>query len=342
MADLNQSQADLRAAPKTWLITGVAGFIGSNLLEVLLRLDQRVTGLDNFSTGKPQNLEEIKGSVTAAQWARFQLRQADVGDIAACQAACAGVDYVLHEAALGSVPLSVADPIRAHQSNVSGFINMVIAARDAHVKRFVYASSSAIYGDDPGLPKIEDKVGSLLSPYAAMKAINEIYAQTFAISYGLPCVGLRYFNVFGPRQDPEGAYAAVIPKWIAALLKREPVYVNGDGETSRDFCFIADVVQANLLAATTENPSALNEAYNIALGQRTTLNELFHMLQNALRAKYPTLPDQKPIYRDFRSGDVRHSLADISKARKLLGFSPACKIEPGLELAMDWYRQNVV
>jgi UDP-N-acetylglucosamine 4-epimerase len=340
MADYDQLQAELRTAPRTWLVTGVAGFIGSNLLEALLRLDQRVTGLDNFSTGKTRNLEEVKGSVTAAQWSRFQFQQADIGDVAACRTACAGVELVLHEAALGSVPLSMADPLRPHNSNVTGFLNMLIAARDAGVKRFVYASSSAI-GDDPGLPKIEGKVGRPLSPYAATKAINELYAQTFAMSYGLASIGLRYFNVFGPRQDPEGAYAAVIPKWIASLLKREPVYINGDGETSRDFSFVADVVQANLLAATTLIPGAVNEAYNIALGQRTTLNELFLMLQNALRAKDPALPDQKPIYRDFRPGDVRHSLADISKPRRLLGYAPGHTVNAALDLAMDWYRQNL-
>ena len=270
------------------------------------------------------------------------MQQADLGDLAACRAACAGAEFVLHEAALGSVPLSMADPISTNSSNVTGFLNMLIAARDAQVKRFVYASSSAVYGDDPGLPKIEGKVGRLLSPYAATKAINELYAQTFAMSYGLESIGLRYFNVFGPRQDPDGAYAAVIPKWIAALLKREPIHVNGDGETSRDFCFVADVVQANLLAATTDRPGAVNEVYNVALGIRTTLNELFAMLQNALRAKDPTLPDQRPFYRDFRPGDVRHSLADIGKARLLLGFAPGRSIRAGLEQAMDWYRRNVV
>jgi UDP-N-acetylglucosamine 4-epimerase len=341
MVDYKQLQTDLSAAPRRWLVTGVAGFIGSNLLEALLRLDQRVAGLDNLSTGKMRNLEEVKGLVTPAQWERFQFQQGDISDLAACRAACAGVDFVLHEAALGSVPLSMADPISSHQSNASGFLNMLIAARDAKVRRIVYASSSAIYGDDPGLPKVEGKVGKLLSPYAATKAINEVYAQTFAMSYGLQSIGLRYFNVFGPRQDPEGAYAAVIPKWIAALLKREPVHLNGDGETSRDFCFVADVAQANLLAATTENPSALNEAYNVALGHRTTLNELFVMLQISLRAKDPALPDQKPIYRDFRPGDVRHSLADIGKARRLLSFAPSYSIEAGLELAMDWYRRNL-
>lgn len=332
----------MRAAPRAWLVTGVAGFIGSNLLEALLKLNQRVTGLDNFSTGKQKNLEEVKDLVSPAQWARFRFQQGDISDLEACQTACAGVDFVLHQAALGSVPRSITDPLATHVSNVTGFLNMLIAARDAKVKRFVYASSSAIYGDHPGLPKVEDKVGRPLSPYAATKAMNEVYAQAFAMAYGLPSIGLRYFNVFGPRQDPEGAYAAVIPKWIAALLKREPVNINGDGETSRDFCYVANVVQANLLAATTANPGAVNEAYNIALGERTTLNELFHLLQSALRAKDAALPDQKPIYREFRPGDVRHSLADISKAQRLLGFAPTHTIGAGLDLAMDWYRRNVI
>jgi UDP-N-acetylglucosamine/UDP-N-acetyl-alpha-D-glucosaminouronate 4-epimerase len=333
--------ARLAAQPRVWLVTGAAGFIGSNLLEALLRLDQRVIGLDNFSTGRKQSLDEVKGLVSPAQWERFQLQQADIGDLAACRTACTGVDYVLHQAALASVPLSMSDPVRTHRANVTGFLNMLIAARDAKVKRLVYASSSAIYGDDPGLPKIETKVGRLLSPYAATKAINEAYAQTFAMSYGVASIGLRYFNVFGPRQDPEGAYAAVIPKWIAALIKRQPVHINGDGQTSRDFCFVADVVQANLLAATTQIPGAVDGAYNVALGQRTTLNELFLLLQNALRAKDPALPDQQPVYREFRRGDVRHSLADISKARRLLGFAPSHTIASGLEQAMDWYRRSL-
>jgi len=251
------------------------------------------------------------------------------------------VDLVLHEAALGSVPFSMKDPLASHRSNVTGFLNMLLAARDAKVKRFVYASSSAIYGDDPGLPKVEEKIGRPLSPYAATKAINEVYANAFACAYGLPSMGLRYFNVFGPRQDPEGAYAAVIPLWIAALLRRQPIFINGDGETSRDFCFVANVVQANLLAATTANAGAVNQAYNVALGHRTTLNELFHSLQSTLRKRDPALPEQKPVYRDFRSGDVRHSLADISKAQRLFGFAPSHSIAAGLEVAMDWYRQNV-
>ena len=285
MSAYDQLQTELKAAPRTWLVTGVAGFIGSNLLEALLKLNQRVTGLDDFSTGKEKNLEEVKALVSAAQWAQFRFLEGDISDPTACQGACAGMDYVLHEAALGSVPLSMTNPLGSHRNNVTGFLNMLLAARDARVKRFVYASSSSIYGDDPGLPKVEEKVGKPLSPYAATKAINEVYANAFALAYGLPSVGLRYFNVFGPRQDPDGAYAAVIPKWIAALLKREPIYINGDGETSRDFCFVANVVQANLLAATTGNAEAMNQAYNVALGQRTTLNELFHFLQSSLRSE---------------------------------------------------------
>jgi UDP-N-acetylglucosamine 4-epimerase len=341
MSAYDQLQTELKAAPKTWLVTGVAGFIGSNLLEALLKLDQRVVGLDNFSTGKRKNLEEVRALVPTAQWARFQFLEGDIGDLAACQRACAGVDFVLHQAALGSVPFSMKDPLASHRSNVTGFLNMLLAARDAKVKRFVYASSSAIYGDDPSLPKVEKKTGQPLSPYAATKAINEVYASAFALAYGFPSIGLRYFNVFGPRQDPEGAYAAVIPLWIAALLRRQPIFINGDGETSRDFCFVANVVQANLLAATTANAEALNQAYNVALGQRTTLNELFHSLQSSLRQKDAALPQQKPTYRDFRPGDVRHSLADIRKAQRLLGFAPSHSIQAGLDLAMDWYRQNV-
>jgi UDP-N-acetylglucosamine 4-epimerase len=341
MRAYDQLQTELKAAPRTWLVTGVAGFIGSNLLESLLKLNQRVVGLDNFSTGKRKNLEEVKELVTSAQWARFQFLEGDIGDLGVCQRACAGVDFVLHEAARGSVPFSMNDPLASHYSNVTGFLNMLLAARDAKVRRLVYASSSSVYGDDPTLPKVEEKTGQPLSPYAATKVINEVYASAFALAYGFPSIGLRYFNVFGPRQDPEGAYAAVIPLWIAALLRHQPVFINGDGETSRDFCFVANVVQANLLAATTGNAAAVNQAYNVALGQRTTLNDLFHLLQTSLRKKDPALPVQKPIYRDFRPGDVRHSLADISKAQRLLGFAPSHSLQAGLDLAMYWYRQNV-
>jgi len=258
-----------------------------------------------------------------------------------CQRLCSGVDFVLHQAALGSVPRSMADPIGTHENNVNGFVNMLLAARDAKVKRFVYASSSSVYGDDPALPKVEQNAGQPLSPYAATKAINEVYAGVFARCFGLACIGLRYFNVFGPRQDPDGAYAAVIPRWIAALLQRRPIEIYGDGETSRDFCFIENVVQANLLAATTDNPAALNEVFNIALGETTTLNELFRLIQHALRRADPSLPEQKPIYKDFRPGDVRHSHADISKAQRLLGYAPTHRIQQGLDLAMDWYRRKL-
>jgi UDP-N-acetylglucosamine 4-epimerase len=331
----------LAAEPKTWLVTGVAGFIGSHLLETLLRLGQPVIGLDNFSTGYQKNLEVVRALVGESSWARFQMVEGDICDAAVCQRACNGVDFVLHQAALGSVPRSLADPIATHENNVTGFVNMAIAARDAGVKRFVFASSSAVYGDEPGSPKVEDKIGSPLSPYAASKIMNETYAGVFARAYDFSFIALRYFNVFGPRQDPEGAYAAVIPKWIAALLAREPIFINGDGETSRDFCYIENVVQANLLAATAEKPEVVNQTYNIAVGQRTTLNELLALLKRALQAHDPAVLDQKPTYRDFRPADVRHSLADINKARRLLGYQPDYPIERGLEMAMDWYRAQI-
>jgi UDP-N-acetylglucosamine 4-epimerase len=299
-----------------------------------------VTGLDNFSTGTNKNLEEVRALVGSSRWSRFRSMQGDIADLEICRQACAGAEVVLHQAALGSVPQSIVDPLRCHKSNVTGFLNMLIAARDARAQRFVYASSSAIYGDEPTLPKVEDKLGRPLSPYAATKLMDEIYADAFARVYDFGSIGLRYFNVFGPRQDPEGAYAAVVPKWIAALLKREPIQINGDGETSRDFCFIENVVQANLLAAITPNPEAINQAYNIALGERTTLNELFRMIVSSLRKRDASLTDQKPIYQDFRAGDVRHSVADIGKARRLLGYEPRGTIQESLELAMDWYRRN--
>ncbi len=340
MSSYDRVQDDLRAHPKTWLITGVAGFIGSNLLEALLRLGQRVVGLDNLSTGKPANLDEVKANVGPAGWEKFRFIEGDIREVAVCRGACAGVDFVLHQAALGSVPRSMEDPLGAHESNVSGFLNMLVAAREAKVRRFVYASSSAVYGDEPALPKVEGKTGRPLSPYGATKAVNEVYATAFALAYGFASIGLRYFNVFGPRQDPEGAYAAVIPKWIAALLRREPVYINGDGETSRDFCFVLNVVQANLLAATATNAGALNRAYNIAVGERTTLNGLFHLLQDELRRLDPALPEQSPVYRDFRPGDVRHSLADIGLAQQWLGYRPTHRIEQGIDVAMGWYRAH--
>jgi UDP-N-acetylglucosamine 4-epimerase len=341
MSAYDRIKSELRSAPKTWLITGVAGFIGSNLLEELLKLGQRVKGLDNLSTGHSKNLDEVKALVSKQQWGCFDFIQGDISDGPACARACQGVDYVLHQAALGSVPRSIEEPLRTHHANVTGYLNVLVAARDAGVQRLVYASSSAVYGDDPSLPKSEARTGKPLSPYAATKVMNEIYADVFARNYELESIGLRYFNVFGQRQDPEGAYAAVIPKWIAALLRNEPVFINGDGETSRDFCFIDNVLQANLIAARAEQPDAINQVYNIALGDRTTLNELFHQIQHLLISDNPALIDVKPIYRDFREGDVRHSLADISKAKQLLGYEPTCELAKGLQAAMHWYRQNV-
>ena len=330
-------QIRLPAEPRTWLITGVAGFIGSNLLETLLKLGQCVVGLDNFATGHQRNLDEVQTLVSPTQWANFSFTSGDICNLEDCHRACENVDYVLHQAALGSVPRSVADPISTNATNISGFLNMLTAARDAEVKSFTYAASSSTYGDHPGLPKVEDTIGKPLSPYAVTKYVNELYAEVFARCYGFSAIGLRYFNVFGPRQDPNGAYAAVISKWIASLIKGEPVYINGDGETSRDFCFIANVVQANLLAATTENPEAMNQVYNIAVGDRTTLNELFVQLHRNLLPLYPNLQGIEPLHRDFRSGDVRHSLANIGKAQRLLGYVPKQRIGEGLALAMPWY-----
>ncbi|HSU55530.1 MAG TPA: SDR family oxidoreductase [Candidatus Dormibacteraeota bacterium] len=340
MSAYEELKTSLRAHPKTWVVTGVAGFIGSHLLERLLELGQKVRGLDNFETGHAANLEEVRTIIGEEKWSNFRMTEDDICDPAACAGVCEGADYVLHEAALGSVPRSIAEPLASHDSNVTGFVNMLLAARDAKVQRFVFASSSAVYGDSPELPKVEGKTGRLLSPYAATKAMNEMYADVFARCYRLSFVGLRYFNVFGLRQDPEGAYAAVIPKWIAALLDNQPVQINGDGETSRDFCFVENVVQANLLAATTNNSDAINQCYNIAVGERTTLNELFELLKSNLQPFEPAIAGRKAIYQDFRAGDVRHSLADISKARRLLGYEPQFNIKQGLELAMDWYRQS--
>ncbi len=329
--------AQLPSAPKTWLVTGVAGFIGCNLLERLLTLDQQVVGLDNFATGHRHNLEQIRAAVTPAQWARFRLIEGDIRKLEDCQAACAGVDFVLHQAALGSVPRSLEDPITTNQSNIDGFLNMLVAARDAKVTRFVYAASSSTYGDHPGLPKVEDVIGKPLSPYAVTKLVNEQYADVFARAYGFKTIGLRYFNIFGAHQDPNGAYAAVVPKWTSAMIHNEPLYINGDGETSRDFCYIANTVQANLLAATARHPDAANQVYNVAVGDRTTLNDLFESIRSILEPRFPHLKDFKPIYRDFRAGDVRHSLADVSKARTLLGYEPSHRIHEGLLEAMDWY-----
>jgi UDP-N-acetylglucosamine 4-epimerase len=337
MTSYEQLRQQLVQEPKSWLITGVAGFIGSNLLETLLKLDQRVVGLDNFATGYQRNLDEVRVLVSQGQWAKFRFIEGDIGTLDDCKLACGGVDYVLHQAALGSVPRSIADPIATNAANVTGFVNMLVAARDAKVKRFVYAASSSTYGDHPGLPKVEAAIGRPLSPYAVTKYVNELYADVFARCYGFNTIGLRYFNVFGPRQDPAGAYAAVIPKWTAAMIKGEDVFINGDGETSRDFCCVENAVQANLLAATTRSAEALNQVYNVAVGERTTLNELYAELRRLLAPGRPHLDGAKPAYRDFRAGDVRHSLADIGKAQSLLGYAPTRRIGEGLELAMPWY-----
>src|SRR6266567_3415728 len=326
---------------KQRLVTGVAGFIGSNLLEALLRSDQRVRGFDNFSTGHSRNLQDVREKVGAERWQNFRMIEADICDWGACVDACTQVDYVLHQAALGSVPRSISNPIATNQSNVDGFVNMLCAAKEASVKRFVFASSSSVYGDSPALPKVEEQIGNGLSPYAISKRVNELYADVFSRCYGMQTIGLRYFNVFGPRQDPDGAYAAVIPKWIAAMMKNLPVQINGDGETSRDFCYVDNVVQMNLLAATTPNPEAVNQVYNVALNERTSLNELFAMLRERLLPHYPHLQRYKPVYEDFRAGDVRHSQADISKARRLAGYTPTHRIEQGLDHALDWYRHNL-
>jgi len=400
-----QLKSRLLNEPSTWLITGVAGFIGSNLLETLLQLNQRVVGLDNFATGFQHNLDEVQSLVTPEQWANFNFIQGDIRNLDDCRramtfvpslrgvplaaslveawrdeanpngevsgsprvarddVASAGssrtarddvtsagssrtarndvasypVDYVLHEAALGSVPRSVENPINTNETNITGFLNMLVAARDAKVKRFVYAASSSTYGDHPALPKVEDTIGKPLSPYAVTKLVNELYAEVFARTYGFNTIGLRYFNVFGPRQTPNGAYAAVIPKWIASMIKDEPVFINGDGETSRDFCFIENVRQINLLAATVENSDATNQVYNVAVGDRTTLNQLYQQLHLNLLPAYPHLAGVDAVYRDFRGGDVRHSLADITKSSTLLGYQPTHRIGEGLKMAMDWY-----
>ena len=328
--------ARLAGRPRTWVVTGSAGFIGSHLLEALLRLEQRVVSVDDFSTGKRENLREVERAVGAEAWRRHRFMEGSIADAALCQAACRGADIVLHQAALGSVPRSIADPLATHMANVNGFVNMLLAAREAQA-RFVYASSSSTYGDHPALPKVEDAIGGALSPYAVSKHANELYAGVFARCYGMETAGMRYFNVFGPRQDPEGAYAAVIPRWIRALLLGEPVEINGDGETTRDFCYVANVVQANLLAALTDQPAALNRVYNIAVGRSTSLNELFLLLRKLLGEQRKDLRAAQPVYRPFREGDVRHSIADISRARELLGYAPSHTLEGGLREALSWY-----
>ena len=370
MTAYNTLQTRLTQAPRTWLVTGVAGFIGSNLLETLLKLGQRVVGLDNFATGHQRNLDEVQTLVTPTQWANFSFINGDIRNLEDCQKAMVWtdplsallppppgegrgegspnsssenppnsipVDYVLHQAALGSVPRSLADPITTNATNISGFLNMLTAARDAKVKSFTYAASSSTYGDHPGLPKVEDIIGKPLSPYAVTKYVNELYADVFARCYGFNAIGLRYFNVFGPRQDPNGAYAAVIPKWFFSMICNKEIFINGDGKTSRDFCFVANAVQANLLAATSEDPAAANQVYNVAVGDRTDLLELYDAIRDLLAPHYAHVAAAAPCFRDFRSGDVRHSLADIGKASGFLGYRPTHRIADGLKEAMGWY-----
>jgi UDP-N-acetylglucosamine 4-epimerase len=326
----------LRSERKTWLVTGVAGFIGSNLLQRLLELGQVVVGMDNFSTGHRSNLENVRELVAPADWARFTFHEKDIRDLDSCRHACAGVDVVLHQAAIGSVPRSIKDPITSHQSNVDGFLNMLVAARDANVQRMVYASSSSVYGDDPGLPKVESRTGNPLSPYALNKVIDEAYAAVFGRAYGFRPIGLRYFNVFGPRQDPDGPYAAVMPKWIAALLGGESCLIHGDGETSRDFCFVANAVQANLLAGTAPD-SALGEVFNVSYGGTTTLTQLYWMILERLAAAQPGLARRDPAYTEARAGDIRHSQADLSKIKTVLGYEPTHSVAQGLDALVPWF-----
>jgi len=337
MSRYTELQIELKADPKTWLITGVAGFIGSNLLETLLQLDQKVVGLDNFATGHQANLDKVEQIVGAEKWQNFNFIKGDICNKKDCQTACQNTDYILHQAALGSVPRSLADPATTNETNITGFLNMLIAARDAKVKRFVYAASSSTYGDHPDLPKVEDKIGNPLSPYAVTKVVNELYSKVFAKCYGIETVGLRYFNIFGQRQDPNGAYAAVIPKWVADMMENKEIFINGEGDTSRDFCYIDNTMQANLLGATSQIEGAANQVYNVAVGERTSLNELYEMIRINLVERFPHLKEAKPTHQDYRAGDVLHSLADISKAQKLLGYEPSHNIAQGMKVAMDWY-----
>ncbi|WP_415902903.1 NAD-dependent epimerase/dehydratase family protein [Neptuniibacter sp. QD29_5] len=328
-------KSDLIKSPKVWLITGVAGFIGSNLLETLLKLNQRVIGLDNFATGFQANLDEVRRLVKEDQWAMFTFYEGDIRDFEICQKVMEGVDYVLHQAALGSVPRSILDPITTNSANITGFLNMLHASKEAKVKSFTYAASSSTYGDHPALPKVEENIGKPLSPYAVTKYVNELYANVYARTYGFKSIGLRYFNVFGKRQNPNGAYAAVIPKWTSAMIQNEEVFINGDGETSRDFCYIENTVQMNLLAATATD-EAKDEVYNVAVGDRTTLNDLYSAIGDALNQNGYKV-EGEPIFRDFRAGDVRHSQADISKAQMKLGYGPEYRIRIGIAEVMPWY-----
>jgi len=341
MTKYEQLQEHLKGNQSTWLVTGVAGFIGSNLMEKLLILNQKVVGLDNFDTGYQHNINQAiqdANKVTGKDLnSNFKFINGDIRELGDCKEACSGVDYVLHQAALGSVPRSIENPINTNRANIDGFLNMLVASKDANIKRFVYAASSSTYGDHPALPKVEDKIGSPLSPYAVTKVVNELYASVFAKTYGFKTIGLRYFNIFGKRQNPNGAYAAVIPKWVAAILNKDDVYINGDGETSRDFCYVDNAVQMNLLAATTDNDDATDQVYNVALNDRTSLNKLYQMIEERLIQRTEALEKKGPVYRDFREGDVRHSQANIDKAQALLDYQPKYMISEGMDKAIDWY-----
>ena len=334
---IDKVKAALKEAPRKWLVTGVAGFIGSNLLEELLKLGQAVVGLDNFSTGHRHNLEDVRKEVDSSAWSKFTFIEGDIRNLDDCRKACEGADYVLHHAALGSVPRSIDDPILSNQSNIDGFLNMLVAGRDAQVKRFVYAASSSTYGDHPGLPKKEDVIGKPLSPYAVTKYVNELYADVFARCYGMECIGLRYFNVFGKRQDPNGAYAAVIPRWIGELMLGKSPTINGDGEISRDFCYIDNAIQANILAATTDNKAAVNQVYNVAVGDRTSLNELLEMIRGSLAEFKAEVKNIEAVYGDFRPGDVRHSQADVQKLKQLLRYEHSHRVSEGLGETVKWF-----
>ncbi|MDG2252925.1 MAG: NAD-dependent epimerase/dehydratase family protein [Methylophilaceae bacterium] len=345
MSRFEKLQDYLKNNQSTWLVTGVAGFIGSNLLEKLLILNQKVVGLDNFDTGYQHNIDQAiqdaKNFSGKELGGNFKFIDGDIRELKSCQQACKSVDYVLHQAALGSVPRSIEDPIKTNRANIDGFLNMLVASKDANVKRFVYAASSSTYGDHPDLPKVENKIGNPLSPYAVTKAVNELYASVFAKAYGFKSIGLRYFNIFGKRQDPNGAYAAVIPKWVSAILNNEDVYIYGDGETSRDYCYIANTVQMNLLAATTVNDQATDKIYNVALNDRTSLNTLYKMIEERLIQRKHDLKNKVPLYRDFRAGDVRHSQANIEKAKSLLDYQPSHKVSKGMDETIDWYINNL-
>lgn len=339
MSTYNACREKLRSTPRTWLVTGAAGFIGSNLVEALLRIGQSVVGLDNFSTGHRRNLKNVEQQVGSA-WRRFRFVEGDIRSLETCHKVCAGIDFVLHEAALGSVPRSIDSPILSHESNINGFLNVLVAARDEGVQRLVYAASSSTYGDHPELPKMEDRIGKPLSPYAVTKLVNELYAGVFERVYGIQTIGLRYFNVYGRRQDPDGSYAAVIPRWIGNLLGGRPCVVNGDGESSRDFCHVDNIVQANLLAATAESSEVTGQVFNVACGERTSLNELFRYLRDGLAEYRPGVATMQPIYQPFRIGDVRHSQADISKISSMLGYSPTYRVKAGLLEVLPWYLEQ--